>query len=275
MSRLQTLPQDILFHILRAFVQSQQSNIVFPECRRDETTPLQENATRQIKIHYPYSGVTKRYGRNVHAKSHWELVRVWLALNTTCHIMRLIGTEVWYDIVQYAMHSSLPQRLQAPQRGSTQLSSRLDLARIRNLILVDYYASSPSKLLALPRCLNFFSRLRNCTLVFNAECVREDIASVLRFPRAYRTLERAIENPSTKKDRDQDGFETIPELQYLLHAIGVDVNIHINVAVHAEFDGKRIDPIETMRRLRYNMFPMLRIKAGALKRQATNANKDS
>ncbi|KAK8001712.1 hypothetical protein PG991_013934 [Apiospora marii] len=190
MSRLKNFPQDILLHILRDVVQSQQSNIVFPECQ-------QKDSPHQMKIYYPHSRVTSRYGRKFRAKSHWELVRVWLALNTTCRFMRRIGTEAWYDIVQFAMYSSLPQRLRAHRGEPTQLSLRLHLARIKNLILVDHYAGSPTKLLALPRCLNFFSRLRSCTLVYKYVISRErnGVKPDLPYHRVYRTLEKAVTNP--------------------------------------------------------------------------------
>ncbi|KAK8137550.1 hypothetical protein PG984_003043 [Apiospora sp. TS-2023a] len=274
MPRLETLPQEILLHILRDVVESQQSNIIFPECK-------QSNSIRYygMEIHYPHSGVRIWYGRKLIDRSHWELVRVWLALNTTCHIMRRIGTEVYYDVVRFAMYSSLPRQLQksglrdpsSSQPVQNQLLPPLDLSRIKNVVFVDHYAKSPSGLLlAVPQRLSLFPRLRNCTLVFDyVSCNEDDEKAALPWMRPYSTMRMAVKNAPTWNAKDQDGAATISELQDLLHAIGVPSNIHIDIAIPLMVNGDRVRRGQIMGDLRDINFPMLREKADAMEDAGT------
>ncbi|KAK7954739.1 hypothetical protein PG988_015433 [Apiospora saccharicola] len=269
MPRLETLPQEILLHILRDVVESQQSNIIFPECRQSYGLRYPG-----MEIHYPHSGVTKWYGRKIKDRSHWKLVRVWLALNTTGRIIRRIGTEVYYDVVRFATHSILPQQLQQPglrdtsssQLVQNQLLPPLDLSRIKNVVFVDHYANLPSgRLVAVPQRLSLLPRLRNCTLVFDYVSAHgDDQKAALPWMTPYSTLRKAVTNAPTWNAKDQDGAATISELRDLLHVIGVPSNIHIDIAIPLKVNGDRVRRRQTMGGLRDINFPLLREKAAAL-----------
>ncbi|KAK8041062.1 hypothetical protein PG994_014069 [Apiospora phragmitis] len=220
-------------------------------------------------IHYPHSGVTTTYGWHTEPDAQWEAACDWIALNTTCRLLRSLGMDVWYRTRRFAMSSSLPQRLQQlnlrpglPSPSSSQpklskMSQPLGLDRIEGVILVDCTPRSPAGLLGLPKWLTLFPKLRHCTLVYGHGCNG-----------SYGKLQAAVTDSPSETAEGQHMEAGPPDLLDLLHDIGMPENIQIDIVVLVRREDPFTNVHKLMSDLRHNVYPMLRLKARALKRQA-------
>ncbi|XXH02554.1 hypothetical protein Hte_008931 [Hypoxylon texense] len=100
----------------------------------------------------------------------------WIAVNSTCRLIRRLGRAAFFNVKRIAMRSTLPADLMQPgrvKRGFARILSatpnydpQIDLALIRDLVLVDSREGSPMWWVGLPTLLGSFPVLRRCTLLF-------------------------------------------------------------------------------------------------------------
>ena len=101
----------------------------------------------------------------------------WVAVNSTCRLIRRLGRTAFFNAKRIAMRSTLPADLMQPgrvKRGFARILSatpdydpRIDLALIRDLVIIDSKEGSPMWWTGLPRLLDSsFPALQRCTLLF-------------------------------------------------------------------------------------------------------------
>ncbi|KAK8137551.1 hypothetical protein PG984_003044 [Apiospora sp. TS-2023a] len=284
---LQDFPAEVLLQILKAVADKPDSDIFFPEYA---VLPGRFSPERAMEIHYTHNADTKRYCRNIpiDQKQH---VFDWLALNSTCRSIRSLGREAFYSTKCFAMTSSLPDDLQQVGLSSIQDPRRpehwwsndrrkdrqreyasrmasigqwLELARIQRVMFIDNVSGRPSDIISLPRRLRHFNKpddsardkqihaLKSCILVYGLFSWGTDKSGVLEAAVSRRAAD-------IEKDKNQLAMET--ELSALLHDLGQPGDIQFNLAFVVQ-----LDVWSSLDALRRTVFPMLRIKAQALKR---------
>ncbi|KAK7966236.1 uncharacterized protein PG986_000513 [Apiospora aurea] len=292
MPGLLALPEEILLDILKALAPTPKSNVFFPECHEGK---VKANGglvvdRSSVVIHYPHSGIRKHYCSDNHPDTQRDIAVDWLAINTTCRLFRRLGKEAFFKHRRFAMFLDSPGPLQLynvglrlpppskphhtkPEirRQLAEMSQFLDLDRIERIIFVDNDSTSPSGLLSLPQRLKVFPKLRQCTLVYGY-CTRSP--QPLPPQNAYGTLQTTVTETSGENDAEKRNKVEMPtELLGLLRDIGVPEKLEVNLAIPVKDDPRACisDVGQIMANLSRNVYPMLRIKAKALKRKAEAA----
>ncbi|KAK8017749.1 ankyrin repeats (3 copies) domain-containing protein [Apiospora rasikravindrae] len=268
-------PEEILLEILKNLAQTPQSNVFFPECHegKRKANGLDVFESSSVVIHYPHSGITTRYCSDNRPDTQRELAVDWLAINTTCRLLRRVGKEAFFRHRRFAMFLTSPGPLQIynthlrlpppstphatkPEirRQLFEMSQFLDLERIERIIFR----------------LKVFPRLRHCTLLY---------AYFTRSPQplpprnAYPLLQAAVTDASGEDAEEWNKVAMPAEFRSLLHDIGVPMNVDIDLAIAKKQHPRSCmsDVGQIMANLNAIVYPILRIKGQALKRKAEAA----
>ncbi|KAI2626994.1 hypothetical protein GGS26DRAFT_562340 [Hypomontagnella submonticulosa] len=176
----------------------------------------------------------------------------WIAINSTCRLIRRVGRAAFFGSKMIAMRGALPVELSQPgriKRGFARILSqrpgydpREDLVLVRDLVLIDAKEQAPMWLMALPELLSsYFPALRRCTLLFGHKSADGP---------EWVTAAVAVAGPAKKRLRE-----------YLV-AIGLPGSLDLE-----ETMGTGTSWAANERTLIKYIYPILKIKSEALQRR--------